>query len=212
MSEGMSLRERKKLRTRHRLLTVATDLFLERGFDQVSVAEIAEAADVSKMTVFNYFGSKEDLICAPLEEHLDDVPRAVRERAPGESALAAVRRQFLEALDARDASVALSSAPVVLAVRRLIEETPSLLSRAHAYSIRTRDRLAEVLADEGEDAVEARIVAAQLIATRSALVREIRVRILAGADAEALAPEAVRLAERGFALLETGLGGFATRR
>lgn len=208
----MSLRERKKLRTRHRLLTVATDLFLERGFDQVSVAEIAEAADVSKMTVFNYFGTKEDLICAPLEEHLDDVPRAVRERAPGESALAAVRRQFLEALDAREPSVALSDAPVVLAVRRLIAETPSLLGRAHAYSVRSRDLLAEVLAEEGEDPVEARIVAAQLIATRGALIREIRSRVLAGEPVDALAPEAARLAERGFALLADGIGAFATRR
>lgn len=55
MTEGMSLRERKKLQTRHRLLTAATALFAERGFDKVSVAEIAEAAEVSKMTVFNYF-------------------------------------------------------------------------------------------------------------------------------------------------------------
>lgn len=82
MTEGMSLRERKKLQTRHRLLAAATELFAERGFDKVSVAEIAEAADVSKMTVFNYFSGKEDLVLAPMEQHVGDVARAVRNRAP----------------------------------------------------------------------------------------------------------------------------------
>lgn len=82
MTEGMSLRERKKLQTRHRLLAAATALFAERGFDKVSVAEIAEAAEVSKMTVFNYFAGKEDLVLAPMEEHIGDVARAVRDRPP----------------------------------------------------------------------------------------------------------------------------------
>ncbi len=76
MNEGMGLRERKKRETRRRLLETATTLFSERGFDQVSVAEIADAADVSKMTVFNYFDSKEDLVFAPLEEHVATPPRS----------------------------------------------------------------------------------------------------------------------------------------
>ena len=56
------LRERKKASTRLRISDIATGLFLERGFDEVTVAEVARAADVSVKTVFNYFGSKEDLI------------------------------------------------------------------------------------------------------------------------------------------------------
>ncbi|MFF2330386.1 MULTISPECIES: TetR/AcrR family transcriptional regulator [unclassified Streptomyces] len=212
MTEGMSLRERKKLQTRRRLLAAATELFAERGFDKVSVAEIAEAADVSKMTVFNYFAGKEDLVLAPMEEHIGDVARVVGERAPGESATDAARRQFLAAVESRDPSVGMSDAPVVLGLRRLIQETPSLLIRAHAFSMRALDLLAEVLIEEGEEPSTARIAAAQLISTRNALIAANQRRLLAGDSADAIAPDALALAAQGFDLLDKGLGGFATRR
>ncbi|MEU6871262.1 TetR/AcrR family transcriptional regulator [Streptomyces sp. NPDC059118] len=211
MTEGMSLRERKKLQTRHRLLAAATELFAERGFDKVSVAEIAEAADVSKMTVFNYFSGKEDLVLAPMEQHVGDVARAVRNRAPGESALAAVHGQFLAGVENRDPSVGMSDAPVVLRVRRLIVETPALLTRAHAFSLRSFDLLAEVLVEEGEEPYIARIAAAQLIGTRNALIHANHARLLAGDPADAVAADAIALAERGFGLLADGLADFATR-
>ncbi|MFE6663904.1 TetR/AcrR family transcriptional regulator [Streptomyces sp. NPDC057697] len=211
MTEGMSLRERKKLQTRHRLLAAASELFAERGFDQVSVAEVAEAAEVSKMTVFNYFSGKEDLILAPMEAHVGDVARAVRDRAPGESALTAVLGQFLAGVENRDPSVGMSDAPLVLRVRRLIVETPALLTRAHAFSVRSFDLLAATLVEEGEEPHLARIAAAQLIATRNSLVHANQLRLLAGEPADAVAPDAVALAERGFGLLADGLAGFATR-
>ncbi|MFB7913856.1 TetR/AcrR family transcriptional regulator [Streptomyces sp. NPDC056061] len=211
MTEGMSLRERKKAQTRRRLVAAATELFSERGFDKVSVAEIAEAAEVSKMTVFNYFASKEDLVLAPMEEHIGDAARVVRERAPGESASAAVRRQFLAAVEAHDPSVGLSDAPMVLALRRLIQETPSLLIRAQALALRSLGLLAQVLIEEGEEPPVARIAAAQLIATRNSLIAANQDRLLAGESAEAVAPDAAALAERGFGLLDQGLGAFAIR-
>lgn len=211
MTEGMSLRERKKLQTRHRLLAAATELFAERGFDQVSVAEIAEAAEVSKMTVFNYFASKEDLVLSPMEEHVGDVARVVRDRAPGESALAAVRAQFLDAMERRDPSVGMSDLPMVLEVRRLIQETPALLIRAHSFSMRSFELLAEVLVGEGQEPPIARIAAAQLIGTRNSLIQANQLRLLAGDRADEIAPDAAELAERGFGLLAGGLGDFAIR-
>ncbi|MEV6165529.1 helix-turn-helix domain-containing protein [Streptomyces sp. NPDC052052] len=211
MTEGMSLRERKKLQTRHRLLSAAAGLFAERGFDQVSVAEIAEAADVSKMTVFNYFAGKEDLVLAPLEEHIGDVARVVRDRAVGESATDAARRQFLAAVEAHDPSVGMSDAPLALELRRLIQETPALLIRAHASSLRSLDLLAEVLVDEGEEPALVRIAAAQLIATRNGLIVHNQLRLLAGESADQVVPDALMLAGRGFDLLDQGIGSFATR-
>ncbi|MET9915821.1 TetR/AcrR family transcriptional regulator [Streptomyces sp. NPDC059605] len=211
MTEGMSLRERKKLRTRHRLLAAATELFAGRGFDQVSVAEIAEAAEVSKMTVFNYFASKEDLVLSPMEEHVGDVARVVRDRAPGESALAAVRAQFLDAMERRDPSVGMSDLPMVLEVRRLIQETPALLIRAHSFAMRSFELLAEVLVEEGQEPPIARIAAAQLIGTRNSLIQANQLRLLAGDRADEIAPDAAELAERGFGLLAGGLGDFAIR-
>ncbi|WP_406452660.1 TetR/AcrR family transcriptional regulator [Streptomyces sp. NBC_00876] len=211
MTEGIGLRERKKIQTRRRLLAEATKLFTERGFDQVSVAEIAEAADVSKMTVFNYFDSKEDLVFAPMEEHIGDVARAVRDRAPGESAASAVRRQFLDSVESRDPAVGVSDSPLALGLLKLIKQTPALLTRAHWYFVRAFDQLTDALVEEGEEPVIARIVAAQLIGTRNALITENHRRLLAGETADAIAADAVELAGRGFDLLEKGLGGYATR-
>ncbi|MFK8847602.1 TetR/AcrR family transcriptional regulator [Streptomyces sp. Ac-502] len=83
MAEELGLRERKKLQTERRVWRTAVELFLERGFEKVSVQEIAAAAEVSKMTVFNYYGSKEDLVLKPMEHHAEDAARAVHSRAPG---------------------------------------------------------------------------------------------------------------------------------
>jgi AcrR family transcriptional regulator len=86
------LRERKKAQTRRRISDVATRLFITRGFEQVSVAEVAEAAEVSKMTVFNYFPRKEDLILDRHTELIDLLTDSIRGRAEGESPLAALRQ------------------------------------------------------------------------------------------------------------------------
>ncbi|TMM00918.1 MAG: helix-turn-helix transcriptional regulator, partial [Actinobacteria bacterium] len=61
MSQELGLRERKKQRTRELIEATARQLFIERGFEAVPVAEIARAAEVSEATVFNYFPTKEDL-------------------------------------------------------------------------------------------------------------------------------------------------------
>ncbi|MFH9420506.1 TetR/AcrR family transcriptional regulator [Streptomyces sp. NPDC017529] len=212
MAEEMGLRERKKLQTGRRVLRTAVELFLERGFEKVSVQEIADAADVSKMTVFNYYGSKEDLVLKPLEHHADDAARAVRERAPGESAVAALRRQFVEMLDARDPSVGLCDAKEVLRIRQLIVDTPALLLRAHASVRHGEELLAEALAEEtGGDRPTARVAAGQLTGVRSALIAENHRRLLAGEAADAVHPDAVAAAHRAFDLVERGLGDYATR-
>src|SRR5882724_11628902 len=92
------LRERKKRETRQAISDVATMLFLERGFDQVTIAEVAQAAGVSKMTVTNYFPRKEDLIFDRADAIIASLAQAVAERAAGESMLAAVRRSFAESV------------------------------------------------------------------------------------------------------------------
>ena len=86
MAEG--LRERKKRQTRQHLSDVATGLFLERGFEAVTVAEIAEAADVSVNTVYNYFPAKEDLFLDRAGAWSTGCRAAVRGRGAGESAAA----------------------------------------------------------------------------------------------------------------------------
>ncbi|GAA2933810.1 TetR family transcriptional regulator [Streptomyces thioluteus] len=213
MTEEPGLRERKKIQTRRRLWTIAVDLFLERGFDKVSVAEIAAAADVSKMTVFNYFGTKEDLVVGPMREHADDVARAVRERPPGESVVAAARRQFLSAVDAFDASVGMNDRSYVLRVRRMIAETPALLARAREVVRLGEERLAEALVAEAAPGDEplARIVAAQLVAVRAGLTVHNHGRLLAGERAADIVADARALAERAFGMVESGLGEYGVK-
>ncbi|MEU5438184.1 TetR/AcrR family transcriptional regulator [Streptomyces sp. NPDC020719] len=208
---AMGLRERKKIQTQQRLMGVAIQLFTERGYDKVSVAEIAEAAEVSKMTVFNHFGNKEDLALRPLEDHVHDAARTVRDRAPGESAVQAMRRHYLRAVDERDASIGMNDGPLVIQLLRLIMETPVLLTRAHAALVRGSDLLAEVLAEETGDRIMARVAAAQLEAVRATLIGENHRRLLLGDPADEIAPDAIRLAVQAFGQVEHGLGDYATK-
>ncbi|NEB81125.1 TetR family transcriptional regulator, partial [Streptomyces sp. SID14478] len=96
------LRERKKQRTRQTLSETAIRLFLEKGYDKVSVAEVAAAAEVSKPTLFRYFAAKEDLVLHTFADHEDEAARVVAGRADGESALGALRRHHLAGLERRD--------------------------------------------------------------------------------------------------------------
>src|SRR4051794_18836256 len=97
------LRELKKQQMRQAISDTATRLFLERGFDAVTIAEIAAAAQVAKMTVTNYFPRKEDLALDYHETFTDSLARTVASRAEGESALAALRREHRAAVERYDA-------------------------------------------------------------------------------------------------------------
>lgn len=96
--EESGLRASKKARTRLAISEAATRLFIERGFEQVTVAEVAEAADVSIKTVFNYFAVKEDLFFDRAEELIAGIERTVRERPAGTTVAAALRSLFGENL------------------------------------------------------------------------------------------------------------------
>ncbi|MEU4085986.1 TetR/AcrR family transcriptional regulator [Streptomyces aureus] len=211
MAEAMGLRERKKLQTAMRIYRTAVGLFAEKGFDNVSVQEIADAADVSKMTVFNYFGTKEDLVFSPIEEHFGDLARAVRERPSGETAVDAVRRQFLELVENRDPSVGLHSEPFAHQVRGVVMETPVLMERAFLAAQKGTRDLAAALAEETGDLTLATIAAAMLSAARNALVEEHHRRAEAGDSLDDIAAAAPRHAERAFALVEHGLADYARR-
>ncbi|NED52040.1 helix-turn-helix transcriptional regulator, partial [Micromonospora aurantiaca] len=86
--------------TRRRIADIATGLFLMRGFDNVTIADVARTADVSVNTVFNYFKTKEDLFFDREDEMVEAAARDVRDRRPGEGVVALFRRRFFEGLDA----------------------------------------------------------------------------------------------------------------
>ena len=92
------LRERKKRKTRDTIIKVALELFDERGYEHTTIAEIADAAEVSPRTIFAYFPSKEDILFSDLPETHKRLARALRDRPDGATALDALREFILGSL------------------------------------------------------------------------------------------------------------------
>ncbi|MCC2277474.1 TetR/AcrR family transcriptional regulator [Streptomyces sp. ET3-23] len=202
------LRERKKQRTRQALSDVAIALFLEHGFDKVSVADIAAAAEVSKPTLFRYFPAKEDLVLHRIADHQGEAARVVRGREPGQSPLAALRAHFHARLDARDPVTGFSDHPAVRAFHDLVYGTPSLLARTVGFTARDEKELADALRETGAgDALTAWLAAAQIVTVHHHLALANWRTLTSGcAPSEALV-RAHADAERAFDLLGAGLGG-----
>lgn len=136
-------RERKKAATRKAISDTATRLFLERGFDQVSIREIAEIADVSPTTVFAYFPQKEALVFDEDEEQRDLLVAAVRDRPAGSSISDAIREYYLAAL-AENAEHGDSASRFM----RFLDETPALRDYGARMWVRHENALAEAIAED----------------------------------------------------------------
>jgi AcrR family transcriptional regulator len=212
----MGLRERKKQQTRQLIADTAWRLFADRGFDRVTVAEVARQAEVAEATVFNYFPTKEDLFYQRLEAFGAGLVEAVSAREPGEPALAAVRRYLLES-DGLLTQVAAGDAEALQRLRtvnQVIAASPALLAREQQAIARSSDRLAELLAAETGAAagdVTARAAAHALLGVQRALLDHVRRRVLADDQPARLAADVRDLGERAFALLERGLGDYAVK-
>ncbi|MBK6045790.1 TetR/AcrR family transcriptional regulator [Streptomyces sp. MBT55] len=201
-AEPVGLRERKKRLTYQAVSDAAITMFLERGFDKVSVAEVAAAADISKPTLFRYFPAKEDLVLHRFADHEDEAALVVTGRSRDETPLDALRRHFLDGLDRRDPVTGLCDVPQVLAFLRLLYGTPSLVARLHAYQGRSEAALARALGGGLSD----RLAAGQIIAVLRILALENWRRIDAGESADRVYAGAVQAAEEAFVQLRTGLG------
>ncbi|WP_030685128.1 TetR/AcrR family transcriptional regulator [Streptomyces sp. NRRL B-1347] len=146
MAEG--LRERKKRQTKQRISDIATGLFLERGFAAVTVADVAEAADVSVNTVYNYFPAKEDLFLDRGAEMADRLSRWVRGRRPGESAADGVLRELRALVEGVSPTVGLFTGYADF--MRVITDSPALRSRLWAFQQESlRDLEATLRAEAG---------------------------------------------------------------
>ncbi|MEV7450316.1 TetR/AcrR family transcriptional regulator [Streptomyces nigra] len=149
MTEG--LRERKKRETRQRISDIATGLFLEHGFVTVTMADVAEAADVSVNTVYNYFPAKEDLFFDRSAGVVDQLSRWVRARPEGESAARAVLRELRADVEAVSPRIGLMEG--YDRFMRCIHEAPPLRSRLWSLQQEIHDDLEATLReDTGADA------------------------------------------------------------
>lgn len=200
MGAGESLTRRKMRRTRRSIADTARRLFLERGFEQVTVAEIAAAAEVAEKTVYNHFPSKADLVFDADDGVLEQILAAVRERAPGQSALAAVRQaldRVMGDLGARESRAAQA------AFRRMVADSPTLQAHQCATAARYERALAEVLAQQtGADpgSAEPFLAAVGLIGA-----------LRAGYETYLRSGGRGAATNRALDLLEAGLGGYAAK-
>ncbi|MEV0251359.1 TetR/AcrR family transcriptional regulator [Nocardia sp. NPDC050712] len=204
------LRARKKQQTRDSISQQATLLFLERGFDKVTIAEVAAAADVAKMTVTNYFPRKEDLALDLGPVFVEQLARTVRERAPGESALAALRRAYLAAAAGRDQVVGFSGP----AFAQLIADSPALVARLREFHEEREAALARALAAETAAAptdIAPRVAAAQLAGVHRVLFDETVRRTLAGESDEDIAAALTGYIAEAFGALAPALDRYAVR-
>jgi AcrR family transcriptional regulator len=211
VSTSGGLRERKKEQTRQLIAGAARELFAERGFDEVTVAEVSRAADVSEATVFNYFPRKEDLVYGRMESFEDELLAAVRDRAPGESALQAFASFVLEP---RGLLAAKNADEELLAITRMIAESRTLLAREEEIFLRYTRSLASLLAEEtgsGPDDVEPWVAANALMGVHRGLIAYVRLQILAGRRNPRLSRDVRAQGERALALLQSGLGRYAVK-
>jgi AcrR family transcriptional regulator len=215
MTSETGLRERKKQQTRQLLADTARRLFAERGFENVSVVEVARAADVSEATVFNYFPSKEDLVYVGLEAFESELLRAVRERPAGEAVIDAFGRFVLAPrglLAARDEQ----SARELLAVGRMIAASPALLAHEEQIFARYTQALARLIAEEvrapaGD--VLPYVTANALIGVHRALIDYAREQLKnEPLDRERVARDLRRRGQAALELLRGGIGDYAPKR
>jgi AcrR family transcriptional regulator len=157
-TEELGLRERKKLRTRELIIERAMALFDERGFEQVTIADIAAAADIAPRTFFSYFPSKDAVVYYDFDDFYESFAAQVRERPEGVSTLDVLRAfvaGVLERMDPGD--------PAEQCRRRVIDGSTALQQHDRELIRRFEQVLADGLAEDlgvARDSPRARVAAA----------------------------------------------------
>ena len=164
MEATPGLRERKKQRTRERIVEAAFELFDERGFDGTTIADIAEAAEIAPRTFFSYFPSKDDVVFHDFEASHAMVASWLRDREPGTNAIDALRAGLADA----KGNIGAESLREKRLRQCLVSENESLAAHSQHLMGKFADLIAEAaakdLGDEPGD-LRPRLVAAATAAT-----------------------------------------------
>lgn len=210
MDTRPGLRERKKRQTRERIRDIAMRMFMEAGFDNVKVADIARGADVSEGTVFNYFPTKEALVFAGMEGFEADLLDGIRARAPGESVLTAFARFFTESAPV----IATSSSAYVIAGARIISHSVTLQRKEHEITDAYTRSLAALIAEEtaaSPNDIEPWVAANALMGVHRALLEYSRREAAGGRTGTDLAHDVTARAAQAFTRLGAGLADYGVR-
>lgn len=195
--------ERGGPQTRARIAEVAARLFLERGYDAVTVAEVAREAGVSSVTVFNHFPRKEDLFLDRAVEAEELLRSAVRDRAPGGDVLGSLRATTLRLVDARHPLSGLDGRSVPFF--RTVAASPALVARAREIAADLQRTLADELDRDPTFEGDGALLAALFVAGYgTVLVRTAR-RLVAGEPSGTLVDDHRVSFERLFDALRHGI-------
>jgi AcrR family transcriptional regulator len=208
MSAEPGLRERKKQQTRSRITDAAIQLFAERGFDKVPVAEIARLAEVSEATVFNYFPSKEDLVYDGMDAFENALIASIRDREAGTSVLSAFRDFVLQPRGALSDSDPAAVERIAISARIVAGSTALQGRERQTFDHFTR-ALAELFADElgvRPVDVEPWVAANALMGVNRAMKDAVHRQALAGHSGRRIAKDVLAYGRRALDLLERGLG------
>lgn len=209
MAEELGLRERKKRETRLRIADIAMGLFMQRGFDRVTVAEVAEVADVSVNTVFNYFKTKEDLFFDRQDDSVRSLGGVVAARRPGESLVEAIRRDFHDALENGDWRYGVNDG--IADFHAMVEASPSLSARMREMGVLRERYLAQVLAEETDadpDDPTPRLIAGQVCSALRVAGESFVTRRIAGQSVAVARAATVQTLDRSLEMLTDGIGDY----
>ena len=209
-TEKAGLRERKKAKTRLAISDVATKMFIARGFDHVTVMEVAAAADVSVATIFNYFETKEELFFDREGAVIEAGRRVIRERKAGETITSVLHREILTAIDAGLPPL-MTHGPGFL---RTIEGSSALRARMRLGFEKTEAALAETIAEETEAVAgdpTPQIAAAMLVSIQRTLLDSAFAAVLRGDPVAPTKRKLRQACDRAFALLEGGMRGYGKK-
>lgn len=210
VDEG-GLRERRKQRTRRLISETAWRLFADRGFEQVTVADVARAAEVAEATVFNYFRTKEALVFQGMEAFEAALLEAVRSREPGETPVSALDR-FLRAQGRAALDPAIGD--VIVTTARMVEASPALRVREAEIFDGCARSLARLLAEDtgaAPDDPEPLAAAHALVGLHRTILRSTRRAALAGLRGRRLADEVQDHIARAVAVVARGLRDYGRR-
>ena len=195
-SPKVGLRERKKQQTRETIERVALGLFADRGYDDTTLAEIADAADVSPRTIFSYYESKEDILFCSEGVFLDQLKDRLEQRPPGTTTVDAIR-DFIASIPPPDEQARLR--------KRIIGNSPALQMKIRAHLGQLEPLLTESIAKD-LDAGPGDIRPPLLAASMTAAFTTVRDRLLeAGAGGPVTHEEAMATLDQVLEFMRGGL-------
>jgi AcrR family transcriptional regulator len=157
-AEKLGLRERKKQQTRETIARVALRLFADHGYDKTTLADIAEAADVSPRTIFSYYESKEDILFCQEGEFLEQLKERLEQRPVGTTTVDAIR-EFIASIPPPDEQAMLR--------KQIVANNPALQMKIRAHLGQLEPLLTESIAkdlDAGPDDIRPPLLAASITA------------------------------------------------